>query len=170
MEMKVTFSEESGTFAPEFGEVQIIDAGGVDSVTQTTTSTEDGGINIVTIALTNGEESTFQVRNGSRGSTGADGKDGQPGKDGYTPVKGVDYFDGADGKDGVDGKTPVKGVDYFTEADKAEIAAMVEIPEGDSAAIDATLTKEGHAADAKATGKAIAEKSQVQIITWEEND
>lgn len=50
------------------------------------------------------------------------------GKDGYTPVKGVDYFDGqdgADGKNGVDGKdgapgkdgkdgyTPVKGVDYF---------------------------------------------------------
>lgn len=56
------------------------------------------------------------------------GKDGQPGKDGYTPVKGVDYFDGVDGKDGYtpqknvdyfdgkdgkDGYTPVKGVDYF---------------------------------------------------------
>lgn len=39
-----------------------------------------------------------------------DGKDGAPGKDGYTPVKGVDYFDGAPGKDGY---TPVKGVDYF---------------------------------------------------------
>lgn len=48
---------------------------------------------------------------------GADGKDG---KDGYTPVKGVDYFDGINGKDGVDGKdgyTPVKGVDYFDGAD-----------------------------------------------------
>lgn len=33
--------------------------------------------------------------------------------DGYTPVKGVDYFDGVDGKDGKDGHTPVKGVDYF---------------------------------------------------------
>lgn len=32
------------------------------------------------------------------------------GKDGYTPVKGVDYFDG---KDGDPGYTPVKGVDYF---------------------------------------------------------
>ena len=29
---------------------------------------------------------------------------GADGKDGYTPVKGVDYFDGKDGKDGVDGK------------------------------------------------------------------
>lgn len=38
------------------------------------------------------------------------------GKDGYTPVKGVDYFDGitpVKGVDYFDGATPVKGVDYF---------------------------------------------------------
>ena len=35
---------------------------------------------------------------------------GAKGDDGYTPIKGVDYFDG---KDGVDGYTPVKGKDYF---------------------------------------------------------
>lgn len=35
------------------------------------------------------------------------GDKGDPGKDGYTPVKGVDYFDGEDGY------TPVKGKDYF---------------------------------------------------------
>lgn len=35
---------------------------------------------------------------------------GPKGADGYTPIKGVDYFDGKDGKDGY---TPVKGVDYF---------------------------------------------------------
>lgn len=49
-----------------------------------------------------------------------DGKDGADGKDGYTPVKGVDYFDGIDGingSDGADGKTPVKGVDYFDGVD-----------------------------------------------------
>lgn len=41
------------------------------------------------------------------------------GKDGYTPIKGVDYFDGKDGKDGKDGdgKTPIKGVDYFDGKD-----------------------------------------------------
>lgn len=39
------------------------------------------------------------------------------GKDGYTPVKGVDYFDGVNGKDGADGYTPVKGVDYFDGKD-----------------------------------------------------
>lgn len=44
------------------------------------------------------------------------GKDGRDGVDGYTPVKGKDYFDGQDGKDGLNGKdgyTPIKGIDYF---------------------------------------------------------
>lgn len=41
------------------------------------------------------------------------------GADGYTPIKGIDYFDGKDGRDGVngapgkDGYTPIKGIDYF---------------------------------------------------------
>ena len=48
------------------------------------------------------------------------------GDDGYTPIKGVDYFDGIDGKDGEqgiqgvpgnDGYTPIKGVDYFDGID-----------------------------------------------------
>lgn len=49
-----------------------------------------------------------------------DGKDGKPGEDGYTPIKGVDYFDGNPGKDGTDGQdgyTPVKGKDYFDGKD-----------------------------------------------------
>lgn len=54
---------------------------GIASVTQTTTSTEDGGVNIVTVTLTNGTTSTFRVRNGSKGSK---------------PVKGTDYWTEAD--------------------------------------------------------------------------
>ena len=53
---------------------------------------------------------------------GKDGVNGVNGKDGYTPVKGVDYFDGKDGKDGY---TPIKGTDYFTEADKADMVSAV---------------------------------------------
>lgn len=54
------------------------------------------------------------------------GTPGRDGKDGYTPIKGVDYFDGKDGYtpikgidyfDGKDGYTPVKGVDYFDGKD-----------------------------------------------------
>ena len=54
---------------------------------------------------------------------------GTPGKDG------ADGKDGAPGKDGQDGYTPVKGVDYFTPAEVEEIAqqaaGMVEVPEAD---------------------------------------
>lgn len=60
---------------------------GIASVVQTTTSAEDGGINIITVTLTDGSAHTFQVRNGSTGEKGADG---------YTPVKGTDYYTDAD--------------------------------------------------------------------------
>ena len=67
----------------------------------------------------------LQGEPGPAGPAGADGAQGPAGKDGYTPVKGVDYFDGEQGPAGADGYTPVKGVDYYTEADKQEIVAAV---------------------------------------------
>lgn len=39
------------------------------------------------------------------------GEPGTPGKDGYTPVKGIDYFDGKDGKPGLDGVDGLPGKD-----------------------------------------------------------
>lgn len=49
-----------------------------------------------------------------------EGPPGQPGEDGYTPIKGVDYFDGKDGEPGKDGE------DYIlTAADKQEIANLI---------------------------------------------
>lgn len=96
------------------------DGVGIRSVVQTTTSTQDGGANVLTITKTDGTTSTFSVRNGSRGSTGpagADGKDGAPGKDGA---------DGAAGPAGADGYTPQRGVDYWTEADIAAIKSYVD--------------------------------------------
>jgi hypothetical protein len=74
---------------------------------------------------------------GQQGIQGIQGQQGIPGNDGYTPVKGIDYFDGIQGMPGetgtqgiqgvkgdtgeqgiqglpgVDGYTPIKGVDYF---------------------------------------------------------
>lgn len=58
------------------------DGVGIQSVEQATTSTEDGGTNVVTVTKTDGTSSTFTVRNGSKGSTGATGPKGEPGKDG----------------------------------------------------------------------------------------
>ena len=49
------------------------DGVGVKSVTQTTTSTADGGENVATVELTNGTTSQFKVKNGDKGSSGKDG-------------------------------------------------------------------------------------------------
>lgn len=62
------------------------------------------------------------------GKDGEPGPRGESGRDGYTPVKGVDYFDGEKGEKGNpgnDGYTPVRGVDYFTDADKEELVNAV---------------------------------------------
>jgi len=90
---------------------------------------------VSTIWFTDG--SSMRLINGIPGEKGDPGKngytpikgvdyfDGEPGAPGYTPVKGVDYFDGAKGDPGDPGYTPVKGVDYYTAADKAEIVQDV---------------------------------------------
>ena len=75
------------------------DGVGISSVKQTTTSTADDGNNVITVTLTNGTTSTFKVQNGSKGSKGATGADGY---------------------------TPVRGTDYWTTEDKEEIKAYVE--------------------------------------------
>jgi len=49
---------------------------GVESIEQTTTSYDDGGVNVVTCTLTDGTETTFDIRNGKKGSTGATGATG----------------------------------------------------------------------------------------------
>lgn len=72
---------------------------GIESVVQTTTSDEDGGVNVITVTKTDGTKSTFQVKNGSKGSKGdkgATGNKGDTGEKGYTPQKGVDYFTAED--------------------------------------------------------------------------
>lgn len=46
---------------------------GIRSIVQTGTSSADGGINTITCTLDDGTVSTFQIKNGSKGSTGADG-------------------------------------------------------------------------------------------------
>lgn len=44
---------------------------GIESIVQTSTSHEDGGVNIVTCTLTDGTETDFEIRNGTRGHDGA---------------------------------------------------------------------------------------------------
>lgn len=68
---------------------------------------------------------------GDQGEQGIQGIQGIKGNDGYTPVKGIDYFDGEKGDKGdtgakgTDGHTPVKGTDYFTDSDIADIRPLI---------------------------------------------
>lgn len=48
----------------------------IQSIEQTTTSTEDQGENIITVTLTNGLVSHFVIRNGSKGPSGAEDNNG----------------------------------------------------------------------------------------------
>lgn len=91
-------------------------------------------LNITTTQIQNGVQIDTTSKEGVTSSTEV--VNGVDGKDGYTPVKGVDYFDGKDGTNGVDGKTPVKGTDYYTEADKQEMVNLVlkEIPPSEGVA------------------------------------
>lgn len=50
---------------------------GVASLVQTTTSTEDGGTNVWTCTLTNGQTFTLQVKNGNQGNSGYSGAAGE---------------------------------------------------------------------------------------------
>lgn len=65
---------------------------------------------------------------GAPGSDGAKGDKGDKGDTGATGAAGKDGADGQPGTDGApgqDGYTPVRGVDYWTSADKAEIEAYI---------------------------------------------
>lgn len=113
------FDTDPCGFGLDFEELYIenVSGGGssvsIQKIEQTTTSTQDNGINVITITLTDGTKTTFEVRNGSKGSTGEKGDKGDKGED------------GADGKDYI-----------LTQSDKIEIANLVIslFPNGDEVA------------------------------------
>ncbi len=85
------------------------------------------------------EDLTDEQRESLKGEDGAPGKDGQ---DGYTPVKGVDYFDGKDGEPGQPGKDGEKGESgvYVGTTEPADEEALVWInPEGEAPSNIATV-------------------------------
>ena len=145
------------------------DGVGIESVVQTTTSTEDGGTNVVTVTKTDGSSSTFTVKNGSKGSDGVPGTDGAPGVDGHTPVKGTDYFTDAEKQEIAEAAAEMVSIPTalpnpnaltFTGAvngsyDGSE-PVTVNVP---SVTVDSSLTVEGQAAEAKAVGDAISRLS-----------
>lgn len=130
---------------------------GIESIEQTTTSTSDGGTNVITATLSNGTTAKFNIKNGSKGSTGGKGETGATGAAGvgiktvaqtttsnadggsnvitvtktdgttstFTVKNGSKGSKGDAGAAGANGYTPVKGTDYYTPADQESIVQQV---------------------------------------------
>lgn len=75
--------EQALVTAKASGEFDGKDGVGIASISQSVTSTEDDGINVITVFTDDDKAYNFEIKNGSKGSSGANGK---------TPVKGTDYF------------------------------------------------------------------------------
>lgn len=85
------------------------DGVGIQSVEQTTTSTADNGTNVITVTLTDGTQSTFDVKNGSRGSTGPQGEQGIQGEQGPRGETGPQGEQGPQGEAGEQGPEGPQG-------------------------------------------------------------
>ena len=79
---------------------------GIESLEQTTISTDDSGINIWTATLTDGSTYQFEVRNGQRGADGAPGEKGEKGEKGDTGEQGPQGEPGSIESLTINGKTP----------------------------------------------------------------
>lgn len=129
--------------AKESGEFDGEDGVSITSVKQTTTSSADDGVNIVTVTLSDGQTATFEVKNGSKGSAGKDGVNGAAGNgiksvalnadytltltftDGtsYTTPSSIRGATGTAGKDGQPGQDGKPGVDGFSPT--VSVAAII---------------------------------------------
>lgn len=72
----------------------------ITKVEQTTSSTADGGLNTITVTLSDNTTSTFNVKNGSKGSTGLKGDIGAKGDKGDKGDTGAKGATGATGTRG----------------------------------------------------------------------
>ena len=88
---------------------------------------------------------------------GPQGPQGPEGPQGPQGIQGEKGDPGADGANGADGHTPVKGVDYFTPAEIEDIAGQA----AGKLTTDQSLSVAGKAADAAATGEALAGKASL---------
>ena len=102
---------------------------GIESLEQTTISTDDSGINIWTATLTDGSTYQFEVRNGQRGADGAPGEKGEKGETGAQGPQGIQGPQGEKGDKG----------DPFTYADfTAEQLAALKGEKGEKGDTGAT--------------------------------
>lgn len=110
---------------------------GLKSIEQTTTSTADGGTNVITATLVDGSTSQFYIRNGSKGSQGEQGARGIQGPQGEQGVQGPQ---GEQGPQGVQGEAGEAFSIYKTYASIALMEADKDnVPEGKFVLIVSTV-------------------------------
>lgn len=71
--LTLTFTDNTTYTTPSIRGAKGADGVSITSVSQTTTASGDGGANVITVSLSNGQSSTFQVKNGTKGTPGAPG-------------------------------------------------------------------------------------------------
>lgn len=97
MEEKIENSLED---ANEYTNKSIDNLGYIKSGSQTTTSNEDGGVNVYTFTDSDGNKSTFEVKNGTKGSQGPQGEQGLKGDKGEQGIQGETGATGPQGPQG----------------------------------------------------------------------
>lgn len=138
----MNFTESNETFNAEFKDVQKIkgDKG-------------DRGYSAYEIAVQNGFKGTeaewLESLKGADGKDGQNGAKGEKGDKGDTGAQGIQGEQGLQGEKGADGYTPIKGVDYYTDEEKNEIKSLI-----DEAAEEASNAAEESAEAAEASEKA----------------
>ena len=103
---------------------------------QTTTSTADGGLNVMTFTFGDGTSTTLSVQNGSKGSNGAQGAKGEKGDKGDTGLQ------GAQGERGPVGATGPQGNSGITDASSKALINDV-ITGGETSYLSAEVGKLG---------------------------
>lgn len=68
--LTLTFTDNTTYTTPSIRGAKGTDGVSITSVTQTTTASGDGGTNVITVTLSNGQAYTFEVKNGTKGSPG----------------------------------------------------------------------------------------------------
>ena len=117
---------------------------GADGVSPTATVTQTD----------NGAEFTVTDVNGTTTATiknGTNGKDGAPGANGVSPTVQVETIDGGHRV-------------TFTDASDSHVVDVLDGKPGKDAVVDATLTQDGQAADAKVTGEKISQLQKRQNV------
>ena len=74
--LTLNFTDGTSYTTPSIRGDKGADGVSIASVQQTTTSAADGGTNVVTVTLSNGQKATFEVKNGKQGSKGDKGDPG----------------------------------------------------------------------------------------------